>query len=198
MAAEYEFYKNPVGKDQKKVTRLHARVVPYGTKSIRDLAESIERAHSITRADVEAVLSVLGTTFVSYLQNGYRIHIDGLGYFRMNLQCPSIKYPNEIRAESIHFKSISFTPEIEVKKELSLTKFQRTERKFHSLTVDPKEIDGLLAVYFAEHTYITCKIFQRLCHQTRSTAYRYFNQLIADGRLVRMEGLRAYRLAGEE
>ena len=132
MSAEYDFYKNPIPKGSNRKPRLHARIVPRGTVDSDMLAEEIHDASSLTTGDVEATITMLSKMIIRNLKEGNRIHIKGLGYLEMTLQCPAIKDPKEIRAESIQFKSVAFRPEIGLKKELSTTRFVRAVYKKHS------------------------------------------------------------------
>lgn len=116
MAAKYDFYKTPVSKDSTKRPRFHARIVSSGTIDTDDLAKRIHGRCTVTPADVAAVLISLSEVTAEYLREGKRVHIDGLGYLQVTLQCPAVQSTHEIRAESIRFKSVAFRPEVELKR----------------------------------------------------------------------------------
>ena len=101
MAAKYDFYKTPVSKDSMKRPRFHARIVSSGTIDTDDLAKRIHGRCTVTPADVAAVLISLSEVTAEYLREGKRVHIDGLGYLQVTLQCPAVQSTHEIRAESI-------------------------------------------------------------------------------------------------
>lgn len=167
MSAEYDFYKNPIPKGSNRKPRLHARIVPRGVITTEMLSEEIHDASSLTTGDVEATITMLSKAIIRNLKQGKRIHIKGLGYLEMTLQCPPIKDPKEIRAESIQFKSVAFRPEIALKKELSTTRFVRAAHKNHSKSRSETEIDNLLTIYFSTHEYITRLEFQQVCRFTK-------------------------------
>ncbi len=188
MSAEYDFYQNPVPAGSNRKPRLHARVVPRGTVTTEMLAAEIHDASSLTTGDVEAAINMLNRAIIRNLKDGKRIHIKGLGYLDMTLQCPPIKDPKEIRAESIVFKSVAFRPDAELKRELITTRFVRASVKRHSKTRTSEEVDALLDAYFTSHDYITRQTFQRLCGFTRTTANRRLAELVKSGKLKK-EGL---------
>ena len=169
MAVQYDFYKNPSPKENEGQTCYHARVVPYGTTDTVALAERIHSRCTVTPADVKAVLTSLSDVVIDELKAGNRVHIDGLGYLQITLECPTVQSPKEVRAESIRFKSIAFRPEAELKKRLCTTKFER--------------ISAMLASFFATHTYMSRSDFQSLCGYTRPTANRRLKELRESGKL---------------
>lgn len=184
MSAKYDFYKTPDPKGNKKHTRYHARVVPNGTISTEDLAKKIHARCTVTTADVNAVLISLSEVIIEELRRGSRVYIKGLGYLQVTLQCPSIQSTNEIRAESIRFKSIAFRPEVEMKEELSKMTFERTRQKIHSAELSAEHIDQLLTDYFEENEHLTRSDFQRICGMTRTTANRRLQALLAEGKIL--------------
>lgn len=188
MKAEYDFYKNPIPKGSNRKPRLHARIVPSGTVDSKILAEEIHDASSLTIGDVEATITMLSEIMIRNLKEGKRIHIKGLGYFEMTLQCPPIKDPKEIRAESIRFKSLAFRPEVALKKELSTTRFVRAARKRHSKERTADKIEELLTRYFSTHETMSRWDFQVLCGFRKATANRRLAELVKAKKL-RKEGL---------
>ena len=191
MSAEYDFYKNPIPKGSNRKPRLHARIVPRGTVDSDMLAEEIHDASSLTPGDVEATITMLSKMIIRNLKEGNRIHIKGLGYLEMTLQCPAIKDPKEIRAESIQFKSVAFRPEIGLKKELSTTRFVRAVYKKHSKNRSAAEIDELLTRYYSTHESIARQECQQLCGFTKGTANRRLAELVKEGKLKK-EGLHKF------
>lgn len=184
MAVQYDFYKNPSPKDSKKRVRYHARVVPYGTVDTNKLAQRIHSRCTVTPADVKAVLSSLSDVVIEELKDGNRIHIEGLGYLQITLECPPIQSTKEIRAESIRFKSVAFRSEAELRKRLRIARFERAPHKNHSSgLVAGGRLDALLAGYFATHDRITRIGFQTLCGFTRTMANRRLKELRETGKI---------------
>lgn len=185
MGLNYDFYKNPSPKDQPRKTRLHARVVPTGTMNTDTIAKLIHETTSMSTGDVKGVLTALTELMARELSYGYRIHLEGLGYFQLTLSCPPVRTPKEIRAESIRAKSVVYRADAEMKKHFKSIRCTRIREKNHSHEFSEIEIDGILTTHFLDNQYITCRQFQRLCGLTTSTAYRRFKQLITANKLQR-------------
>ncbi len=182
MGLNYDFYPNPLPDDDGK-HKLHARVVPSGTLRTDAIAEMIHGASTLSTADVKGVLTALTCLMADQLSDGYRIHLEGLGYFQLTLSCPPVYSPKEIRAESIQVKSVVFKPEAGMKKKFKALRCVRAKEKRHSHPFSMIEIEEILFKYFINHEYITCREFQRICGLTASTAYLRLKKLISDGKL---------------
>lgn len=184
MPVNYDFYENPKLPGSTKRTRYHARVISKGTVSSEQLAEEIHERCSLSTADVAAALLALSQITAEKLKDGYNVHIEGIGHLQLTLQCPPIQSPKEIRAESIHFKSIAFRPSASLKRKLQATRFVRQEEKSHSKLRAEKEIDQRVADYFQKHETLTRAQFQSLCGLTYTTAVRHLKRLREAGKII--------------
>jgi len=187
MAATYDVYESPTESNDKK--NVHVRLVTDGTIETEVIAQQIQFSSTLTIGDVEAVLSALSHHVTDMLREGKRVHIKGLGYFQMTMKCPPVKSAAEVKGNMIKFKSVSFRPENDLKKELQEAKFIRSDRKnIHSPSLSDKKIENLLAGYFETHEFITRLQFERLCFFTRSTATNRLNKLVETGKLKKKGG----------
>lgn len=184
MPVNYDFYENPKLPESTKRTRYHARVISKGTVSSEQLAEEIHERCSLSTADVAAALLALSQITAEKLKDGYNVHIEGIGHLQLTLQCPPIQSPKEIRAESIHFKSIAFRPSASLKRKLQATRFVRQEEKSHSKLWAEEEIDQRVADYFQKHETLTRAQFQSLCGLTYTTAVRHLKRLREAGKII--------------
>ncbi|MDR3246545.1 MAG: HU family DNA-binding protein [Prevotellaceae bacterium] len=186
MGLNYDFYETPQnkGKEQKKI--FHARVVPQGSMTTDALAKAIEKASSLTVGDVKSVLTALTQLMQSQLAEGWRIHLDGLGYFQLTLSCLPVTSSKEIRAESVHVKSVVFRPEANFKDSFKSAHLVRAPVKKHSRQYTEQEIEDILTAYFEENPYLTGPQFKTLCGFTHSTAARRLKQLIETGKLKKI------------
>lgn len=64
------------------------------------------------------------------LGEGKIVHLDGVGSFRISAKSPTVKDKHEIRAESVRFRNIVYTPEKQLLRKLSVTRFERSESFF--------------------------------------------------------------------
>lgn len=190
MPVNYDFYENPKLPGSTKRTRYHARVITKGTVSSEQLAEEIHERCSLSTADVAAALLALSQITAEKLKDGYNVHIEGIGHLQLTLQCPPIQSPKEIRAESIHFKSIAFRPSASLKRKLQATRFVRQEEKSHSKLRAEEEIDQRVADYFQKHETLTRAQFQSLCGLTYTTAVRHLKRLREAGKIINIASLR--------
>ena len=183
MPIEYDFYRNPNSQGTNK-KRYHARVVSSNRISTNELAEEIQNECSLTIADVKAVLIALGDKLAKHLGDGSKVHLEGIGYFQVNLQCKEeVRTPRSISSENVEFKSVSYRADNELKKYLRNQKIQRSQTKIHSLEMTAEEIDQKLTDYFKKHDTLTRSQFEVLCTQVKSTAHRILQKLVKDGKL---------------
>lgn len=188
MSVKYDLYATPSPDGKSKKVKLHARIKTTHTVGTEKIAKKIQSKCSLTEGDVKAVLSAIKSSIIDILKDGDRVHIEGLGYFQMTLQCPPISANQGVRAESVSFKSISFRPEKELKKEFINTHFVRADVKNHSQDCSPTSIQMQLTDYFQDHDYITRAEFAKLCQLTTTTACRRIKELVENGEL-RREGV---------
>ena len=183
MSIEYDFYRNPNSQGTNK-KRYHARVVSSNRISTDELAEEIQNECSLTIADVKAVLIALGDKLAKHLGEGSKVHLEGIGYFQVNLQCKEeVRTTHAARSENVEFKSVSYRADNELKKHLRNQKIQRSQTKIHSVEMTEEEIDQALTKYFKTHDTLTRSQFEVLCTQVKSTAHRILQKLVKDGKL---------------
>lgn len=182
MAIKFEFYESPhtIGKRKK---RYHARVVNWQHVDTDQLAREIQRGSTLTVADVKATLISLSEKLAEYLKDGARVHMEGIGYFHVSLDCPEDTDPKATRAHDVHFKSVTFRADKYLKKELAGLKTERSEFKTHSAQLTGEEMDDVLTEYFRTNSVLTRREFEKLCKLTRATAGRYINRLVEEGKL---------------
>ena len=183
MSIQYEFYRNPNSQGTNK-KRYHARVVPAGRISTDDLAEEIQKECTLTVADVKSVLIALADKMSEHLGEGRKVHLDGIGYFHVNLHFKEeVRTIHGARSENIEFKSVSFRADIDRKKNLKEKKIRRSRNKPHSMPMTAKEIDEKLTEHFASNPILTRRDFQFLCIQVKPTACRILRKLVEAGKL---------------
>ena len=183
MSIEYDFYRNPNSQGTNK-KRYHARVVSSNRISTDELAEEIQNECSLTITDVKAVLIALGDKLAKHLGDGSKVHLEGIGYFQVNLQCKEeVRTTRSIRSENVEFKSVSYRADNELKKHLRNQKIQRSQTKIHSVEMTEEEIDQKLTDFFKTHETLTRSQFEVLCTQIKSTAHRILQKLVKNGKL---------------
>ena len=183
MSIEYDFYRNPNSQGTNK-KRYHARVVSSDRITTDELAEEIQNECSLTITDVKAVLIALGDKLAKHLGDGSKVHLEGIGYFQVNLQCKEeVRTTRSVRSDNVEFKSVSYRADNELKKHLKKQKIQRSQTKIHSVEMTEEEIDQKLTDYFKTNDTLTRSQFEVLCTQVKSTAHRILQKLVKDGKL---------------
>ena len=183
MSIEYDFYRNPNSQGTNK-KRYHARVVSSNRITTDELAEEIQNECSLTITDVKAVLIALGDKLAKHLGDGSKVHLEGIGYFQVNLQCKEeVCTTRSVRSENVEFESVSYRADNELKKHLKKQKIQRSQTKIHSVEMTEEEIDQKLTDYFKTNDTLTRSQFEVLCTQVKSTAHRILQKLVKDGKL---------------
>ncbi|MDR0431053.1 MAG: DNA-binding protein [Tannerellaceae bacterium] len=183
MGLIYDFYKNPSPEKNEGKSKLHARVVTSGTVGTAEIAALIQSSSTLTTGDINAALTMFRQEIIRQLSDSKRVHWEGVGYFELSLSCPAIESPKEIRAESIHPKTIIFRPEKSFKKEFRYLPLTRSREKRHSNQYKEEELDKLLTRYFRENMFLTSSKFRKLCGFTQATASRRLRKLYTDGKL---------------
>ena len=183
MSIEYDFYRNPNSQGTNKKS-YHARVVSSDRITTDELAEEIQKECSLTITDVKAVLIALGDKLAKHLGDGSKVHLEGIGYFQVNLQCKEeVCTTRFVRSDNVEFKSVSYRADNELKKHLKKQKIQRSQTKIHSVEMTEEEIDQKLTDYFKTNDTLTRSQFEVLCTQVKSTAHRILQKMVKDGKL---------------
>lgn len=189
MAAEYEFFLTPQRKDSDKVC-YHARMVVKETVTNKELVRKVSKRCVVKEGGVVAVLDELVHVIREELAEGNSVHIDGLGSFRISAHSPAVRSRDELRAESIKFRNIIYTPEKRLRKLLRGVKFRKTTSAHVSSNIDEAEIDRRLTEHFKQNSYISTREMQALCLLTHATALRRLKERVKNGTLTHPGHLR--------
>ncbi len=190
MKASYDFFRTPQPKDKDKVS-YHARLVVRDTVTTKEIAKRIAKRCTIKEGDLIGALTELARIIRSDISEGYSVHLDEIGSFRISIQSPSVCSTNEIRAENIRFKGIVFTPEKSMLRELRSTRFEKVSHSNRSVNISEIEIDTKLTEFFKYNDYITTAKMRSLCGLSYSTALRRLQNRVKEGRLIHPGHLRA-------
>ena len=190
MAAKYDLFPTPMRKDETEM-KYHARLVTDGKLTTKEIARKIAGRCTIKESDVMGVFIALEDVLRSSLGEGKIVQLDGIGSFRISAKSPTVKDKHEIRAESIKFKNIVYTPEKQLLRKLSGTRFERVKFTRCSAELSGVEIDALLTEYFKEHEYITTKAMRMLCGLSYATALRRLQERVKEGCLTHPGYLRS-------
>ncbi|MCD7850480.1 MAG: hypothetical protein LUH63_12565 [Parabacteroides sp.] len=115
--------------EEKKVKGYYPRVVSNGTIDKEMMFDAISHGSSSLRAELSRAWMLMEDFIVNKLQDGYTVNLDGFGSFSVSAQSRLVEKKNEIRAESIRVKGMTFRASEVVNKKLKRTTFEREAQK---------------------------------------------------------------------
>ena len=110
--------------DRKQV-KYYANAVNAGKKDLRSIAEDIAGRSSLTRGDIENVLSNFIDELPKYLNDGFSVQLGYFGTMRISLSSEGAVSPKEFNTGTIRPK-IVFTPGTEVKEKMRKISYETT------------------------------------------------------------------------
>jgi predicted histone-like DNA-binding protein len=108
--------KNP--SDLSKPAKWYANAVNLGTKDLKVISKDIAGRSSLTRGDIENVLSNFVDQLPAYLRDGFSVQLGEFGTLRLSLSSQGADTIETFNTATIEPRVI-FTPSTSVKKELS-------------------------------------------------------------------------------
>ena len=151
---------------------------------MKDMAESINNATSLTETDVLASWRALEGEITDALMQGRRVSLGNLGTLSLEVGTATRKGADEeLRNTEIVAKGITFRPSKQLTQQISGLAFE-----WDGVVKQPLADEALTEVldsYFAKYEYITVRNYATLCHCSMSTARRHMAEMLADGRIVK-------------
>ncbi|MDR2473613.1 MAG: HU family DNA-binding protein [Tannerella sp.] len=102
--------------------KWYPNAVNVGKLTVKDLAKEIAGRSSLTRGDIENVLSNFLDELPTFLKIGMSVQLGDFGTLRLNLSGEGAETPSAFKSETITAKVI-FTPSTELKKGLTEIKY---------------------------------------------------------------------------
>ncbi len=106
-------------------TIYYARPVARGVIDTQKMAWHLEKATTLSTADIQAALYGLEDMMVYYLSDGYIMRFDGVGSFRIGVSSRGVSSPDLVVPAHFRDPRILYTPAKEQKKMLRTLKFER-------------------------------------------------------------------------
>jgi predicted histone-like DNA-binding protein len=105
--------------------KFYANAVNEGKMSLRDFAKEIAGRSSLTRGDIENVLSNFLDELPVFLKLGYSVQLGDFGTLRLNVQSGSSETEPDFSADLIKGVKVIFTPGVELKNSLKDVKYEK-------------------------------------------------------------------------
>ena len=116
--------KNPQKRTEEK---YYANPVNLGKKTLRDIAHDIAGRSSLTRGDIENVLSNFMDCLPHYLRDGFSVQLGEFGTMRLTLSSEGASTEKAFKTETIKPRVV-FTPGRELKSELSVNSYESVRK----------------------------------------------------------------------
>ena len=94
--------------------KFYASPVNVGKKNLRDIAHDIAGRSSLTRGDIENVLSNFMDCLPHYLRDGFSVQLGEFGTMRLTLSSEGAATEKAFKTETIKPR-VTFTPGVELK-----------------------------------------------------------------------------------
>ena len=183
MTVLFDFYEAPPKEGEENELRVYARPVLGSTVTTEKVAAAIQRRCSLTRTDVIAALKSLSQILAEHLEEGQRVHLEGIGYFSVSLECHDIKTRKDMRADRVSIKSIKFRADKELKSQVMQSKTARSKFRSHSARLSDEEVDRRVAQHFEQNNMMTRRNFQDLCQVKKGVAIKHIHRLLEEGKI---------------
>ncbi len=114
---------NPTGEQK---SGFYPQIVRARTITIEELALSVSRGKKMQAIETKSTIEMLLSCIETELLNGNNVCLDGFGTFMLSARSKRpVTNPDEIRAESIEVKRVSFTPSLPLRNRMKIARFVR-------------------------------------------------------------------------
>ena len=137
--------------------KMRVVVDSYDTAEMDRMGQHIEKASSLTSADLTGALDALRTEMVDQLGSGYRVHLPGLGHPPLAVKGEVCEDPKtgHFRLRNPHVRTVKFRPEKELLKALHGIDFENaTYRRTPYVAPKPAEVAAALDQLFSASAFI--------------------------------------------
>ena len=117
--------KNPQKKSE---VKYYASPVNAGKKNLRDIAHDIAGRSSLTRGDIENVLSNFMDCLPHYLRDGFSVQLGEFGTIRLTLSSEGAATVKAFKTETIKPR-VTFTPGVELKAALRENSYETVKEE---------------------------------------------------------------------
>ena len=117
--------KNPQKKSE---VKYYASPVNAGKKNLRDIAHDIAGRSSLTRGDIENVLSNFMDCLPHYLRDGFSVQLGEFGTMRLTLSSEGAAMVKAFKTETIKPR-VTFTPGVELKAALRENSYETVKEE---------------------------------------------------------------------
>ena len=121
--------------------KFYASPVNVGKKTLRDIAHDIAGRSSLTRGDIENVLSNFMDCLPHYLRDGFSVQLGEFGTMRLTLSSEGAATVKAFKTEMIKPR-VTFTPGVELKAALRENSYETVKEENSSSKPSHKDKKG--------------------------------------------------------
>ena len=108
--------------------KFYANPVNVGRKTLKDIAKDIAGRSSLTRGDIENVLSNFVDRLPSYLRDGFSVQLSEFGTMRLTLSSEGSETEKAFNTDTIKPR-VTFTPGVELKSAMRDNSYETVKEK---------------------------------------------------------------------
>lgn len=202
MAIKYEIHsiQNAQGNGEE---RKFVRLQEHEPMTSKEIELYIQQACTLTRGDVQAVMTTLHDLIVTELSHGARFYIPEVGYLSLAVttELPEGRPMEKVTGNDIRLRNINFKPTAELLKEVTKNvRFERSRYTTKSKQYTEEQLWDKIVAYIREHSYICRRDLEFHFHLRQQTALKWLRHFTEKGLLVKKGALNApiYFLATKE
>ena len=128
MAIKYRMTKRPDNLSTSSGKGLYPRIIRNQNMDSSALAKRLSKGSPLLKGEMLGCIEQIKSQLIEELLNGNSVSIDGRGTFSLSAEANrSVDRPEEIRAASIHVKSVNFRAAPELMSRMKEARFEREE-----------------------------------------------------------------------
>lgn len=181
MAIYYDMYESPQSEGKEEGKR-YARVKSVKTLTSEELLKRVISGTRLSRAEARLVLDRMVEELKIAIAQGFRVHVDDLGYFSPQL---SAGYSEDSRCKTPQVRAVGllFAPDKDVKQYLASIDTVRTVNVNRAINgIDEASLNAALRAHFEQEQTVTRRQFQFVYpHISRTSLCSYLRRCVEQG-----------------
>lgn len=168
--------------------RKYVRLRDHEPMTSKQIEQHIEQACSLTRGDVQAVMTALHDLIVTELSQGARFYLPEVGYLSLGVttQLPEGRTMDKVTGNDIHLRNINFKPTAELLTEVGgKLHFERSRYTTKSKQYTEEQLWDKIVAFCKKNNYICRRNLEFEFHLRQQTALKWLKTFTEKGLLVK-------------
>lgn len=168
--------------------RKFVRLKDHEPMTSKQIEQHIEQACSLTRGDVQAVMTALHDLIVTELSQGARFYIPEVGYLSLSVttELPENRPMEKVTGNDIRLRNINFKPTAELLTEVGRNlHFERSRYTSKSKQYTEEQLWDKIVDFCKENNYICRRDLEFHFHLRQQTALKWLKTFTEKGLLVK-------------